>query len=76
MDRDKLDNLKPPAWLTSLPGMGFAARSSFPTVTTATPVPAAAPTTQVNITVTGALDPYAVAVQIQALLARYDLAVA
>ncbi len=53
-------------------GSDFAgdSRVALPTTTT---TPAA--TTTINITVEGALDPYAVAVQIQALLARYGLAV-
>lgn len=76
---DKIDNLKIPDWLGKLNPLGRSASSSADTLfgdrgDTTTPT-AAAPVTTVNITVTGALDPYAVAVQIQALLARYNLAV-
>lgn len=70
---DKLDNIKPPAWLSSLMGGSSGGYDGRFATTTTTAV--ATPTTVVNITVDGALDPYAVAVQIRDLLARYNLAV-
>lgn len=80
---DKLDNLKMPAWLDKIPGVGRFTASSYD-------VPAMSdwsvgdalgrtssttPTPPVVIQVQGALDPYAVAVQVRDLLGRYGLAV-
>lgn len=68
-----LDDIKPPGWLSklsSLPGVpGRVGGEAVPGE--ATP----APSTTVNITVQGALDPYAVAQQIVALLSRYGISV-
>lgn len=74
----KLASLKPPEWLSKLPGIsGRTAAPGYvldaPTVSATLPAPAPAPS--VSIVVQGALDPYAVAAQIRDLLARYDLAV-
>ncbi len=73
---DKIASLKPPDWLNNLPGLPFSGRSGgfgMPNTTTpAAPPPPAS--TSVVVNVSGALDPYAVAVQIRDLLARYNLA--
>lgn len=78
---DKLANIKVPDWVTKLGGaFGRQGRGYDLPGTDLVDSPLAAtattPTTVVNITVTGALDPNAVAAQIRDLLARYDLAVA
>lgn len=72
---DKLDNLKPPAWLSKLPGMGGDSFTPDARGFAAPPAAAPAPAALPSIVIQGALDPYAVAVQIQALLTRYNLAV-
>jgi phage-related protein len=77
---DKVANLKVPDWFSKLPGMNGRTNSGPDYTLDAPTVPfpgaPAAPTVPtVAITVQGALDPYAVAVQIRDLLARYNLAV-
>jgi hypothetical protein len=66
-----IDFPSPPAWLSKIIPGGSNGRYNLETpMLPATPaVPAVA------ITITGALDPYAVAVQVRDLLARYNLAV-
>lgn len=67
-----IDFPSPPKWLTDLVPGGSRTAMRGPTLA-GTDTTAAVPA--VAITVTGALDPYAVAVQVRDLLARYNLAV-
>lgn len=68
-----IDFPSPPDWLNKIPGVNFRGGAGDYSLGPSLTPTAAAPT--VSIVVQGALDPYAVAVQVRDLLARYGLAV-